>query len=153
MVALKRSVGSVMYYETEDALDDGGYVVMLKTNGKVAKCTADTQPFGINYMSTKHPITGTAQANVKVGIITEGVAEVQYNLADTDSDINIGDLVGTLGANAAGTVKKLQLDTTDAGTLANSLKCIVGVALESVSAPASGTKTGKLKVLLRIARP
>ena len=148
MGALKRQVGSIWYAETDDALDDSGYVLMLKTTGNVAKCTAGVQPIGVNYMSTKNPITESAESGVRVGIVSDGVAEVQYNLGDGDDDIAIGDLVGTKDANAAGTVKKLTLDTTDAGTLANSLKCIVGVALESATAPG----TGKIKVLLRLGR-
>lgn len=125
--------------ECTDALDDEGYVLALATTGKVAKCAAGGSAYGVNYKSTKHQVTGVAEANKQVAIVNGNKkAYVQFAIASTDSDVDIGDLVGMTGANAAGCVK--QQTAAD--------RTLVGVALEAHAAPGAGTDTGKILVRL-----
>jgi len=135
--------GKFISFECEDALDDHGYVLYLKSNGKVAKCAAGAVPIGVNFKDTKNPITGTAEEDRNVPVQLDGVADVMYYLAAGDDDISIGDLV-MAHQSQAGYITKY---TTDQDS-----KLIVGIALESATAPAEGTKTGHIKVLLRCGR-
>jgi len=137
--------------ECTDALDDEGYVLMLASTGKVAKCTAGSPAYGIAYKSTKNPVTGTAEANKQVAIVrAPKEAYVQYNNGGGET-IAIGDLVSSKGANAAGTCKKHASTAwpgtwaaATAETISDEDAMIVGIALEAKTASTSG----KLKVLL-----
>ena len=98
-------------------------------------------------------------------VVLHGVAYVQYEIG-VGEDIKPGDWVGMKGAHSAGRVTKfVEGDTetawADAYDAANAEQItdeiigvireydlVVGVALEAVDAPAEGTKTGLLKVLL-----
>jgi len=136
-------------FECTDALDDEGYVLALGSNGKVSKCAAGAQPFGIALKDTKNPITETAEANKQVAVIFSGVVRVQY---DTDANaIAIGDRVATKGVATAGCVQKFvprdiaaTFADTDVEAAIDELKTIVGIALESAAA----NTRGKIKVLL-----
>jgi len=157
---------AMVSYKCTDALDDKGYVLQINSDGTVSKCAAGTRPFGVAYKDTKNPITDVAEANRYVPVILHGVALVRYNLASTDPSIAIGDWVGMKGANAAGEVKKfVEGDTTTAWpatyaastaetitdeiiTVIREYDLVVGIALEAVSAPATGTKQGRMKVLI-----
>ena len=142
--------------ECTDALDDEGYVLALASTGKVAKCAAGGAVYGIAYKSTKNPVSGTAEANKPVAIVRKPKkAKVQIRLANTDSDIAIGDLVSTVGVGASGYAKKHAATAwpatwanTTAETISDEFAAIVGIALEAFTAPGSGTKTGKIEVLL-----
>lgn len=138
--------------ECTDALDDEGYILGYPgSDGKVAKCLADSPVYGVAYKSTKHPVTGTAEANKEVAIVRQPkIAYVQYNNGVGET-IAIGDLVSTKGANAAGTCKKhastahvtpLVVATEEA--IDDEFAMIVGIALEAKAADTSG----KLKCLL-----
>jgi len=107
-MTLKREEGEIWHAVCDDALDDEGYVLAWSatTPGNVRKCPSNTRPLGVAYKSTKNPITGTAESGKSVGIVDAGVAMVRYNLASTDSDIEIGDPVSVKNANEAGAVKK-----------------------------------------------
>jgi len=138
-------------FECTDALDDEGYVLALGSNGKVSKCAAGAQPFGVAFKDTKDPITETPEANKQVAVICSGVVKVQY--ATDANAIAIGDRVATKGVATAGCVKKFiprdiaaTFADTDVEAAIDELKTIVGIALES--APANST--GKIKVALRL---
>lgn len=62
-------------FVAEDAIPNAGYVLMKGTadqvvgkNLKVKLNDGNTEPIGISYTSTKHPVTGIATANVQVGV-------------------------------------------------------------------------------------
>ena len=62
-----------------DALADEGYVLMLASTGKVAKCTAGSPVYGVAFADTKNKVTGTAEAEKPVAILKAGSkAKVQY---------------------------------------------------------------------------
>ena len=168
-MSLVRHVGSIWYAITDDALDDKGYVLSLLSTGHVHKAAAGEIPVGVAFKSTKDPISDTAASGVEVGIVSEGVAEVQYYLEAGDSNIAIGDLVMAHQSQAGYITKYTEDDTTTAWpatyaaataeTITDEIiaasrksKYIVGVALEAVTAPGSGSITGTIKVVLRSGR-
>ena len=142
--------------ECDVALDDEGYVLQLESTGHVTKCAVGGKAYGVAFKSTKHPVTGVAQANKQVAIVrAPKKAMVQYNLSNTDTDIVIGDWVSMKAAEATGQVKKhegtvLSTDPTKAEVDAfhAEAEMIVGKALEGVVKPGAGNKIGKLEVLL-----
>ena len=147
-------------YICDDAIEDYGYVLTLKTTGNVGLCAADGAAFGVAYMSTKEKKgmeLGNAIAGEPVAVVQgpRRYAYVRYNLASTDDAISITNLVSMKGANAPGCVKRhaatANPDTYLAATadvILDEYKTIVGIAMEAVAAPLSGSKTGVLKVLL-----
>jgi len=83
---------------TEEALDDAGYVLTHKdavVAGNVNKVdTAGEAPVGVNFMSTKNPVTGVATADVKVAILDEGDAWVKLEPNATRAeDIVVDDYI------------------------------------------------------------
>jgi len=58
-------------FEAEEALDNSGYVMIFGTTVSQVLKAQDDSDFilGFAYMSTKNPITGTAEADKQVGII------------------------------------------------------------------------------------
>jgi len=142
--------------ECTDALDAEGYVLALATTGKVAKCAAGGKAYGVAYKSTKHPVTGTAQSNKQVAIIkAPKKANVLYAIASTENDVAIGDLVSMKGATVAGKVTRHEptawpgtYAAATAETISDENSMIVGIALEAVTAPGSGTLEGLMEVQL-----
>jgi len=138
--------------ECTDALDDEGYILGYpNANGQVAKCPANGAVYGVAYKSTKHPITGDAEANKQVAIVhAPKIAYLQFNNGAGET-IAVGDLLSTKGANAAGTCKKhastawpATYSASTAETISDEFSMIVGIALE-----AKGENTsGKVKCLL-----
>ena len=131
----------LIYMKCTDALDAAGYVLELVSAGTVQKASSGAIPFGVAAKSTKDPISGTAQANQYVAILRRGVVNVK--LSSSNSAINIGNYVGTAGN---GLVDKVTIDTSSVSNFYNSLKKIVGIALESKAANSGGT----IKVLLTL---
>lgn len=83
-------------FVAEDAIPNAGYVLMPGTadqttglNLKVKLNNGSTEPIGIAYTSTKHPVTGVAQSGVQVGVtaLIEGT-EVEVPLVDTNAEIS-----------------------------------------------------------------
>ena len=132
--------GNLISMKCTDALDAAGYILKLTDENTVAKCGANDLPFGVALTSTKDPITGTAQSNQYVSIVTEGIVEVK--LSDSNAAISVGDYIGV---TTGGVADKVTIDTTDVSTLAASYKKIIGIALEDADANSGGT----IKVLLR----
>lgn len=138
-MALAHKPGTMLSFKCTDALDEKGYVLALADDGTVHKCAVGARYFGVAFKDTKNPITDSAEDNRNVPVIVDGVAYVQYEIG-AGEDIKPGDYVTMENAHSAGKVTVF----TDGGN--ESL--IVGIALEAVDAPAAGTKTGLLKVLL-----
>ncbi len=132
-MSIKRLPTELVYAITDDGLDDKGYVLTIDpSTGHVKKATKDDVPFGIAASSTKNPVTGEVESGVEVAIIpvrTGFVVKVK-KATGTGKSIAIGDYVG-VDADTAGTVAKLTIDTTDASTLLDGLKKVVGIALEA----------------------
>ncbi|KXH76251.1 MAG: hypothetical protein AM326_03055 [Candidatus Thorarchaeota archaeon SMTZ-45] len=124
--------------ECSDALDAEGYVLgMPDANGIVAKCAADAQVYGVAQKSTKHPITGTAEADKEVGVLrAPKFAMVQYNNGVGET-ISVGSLLSMKGANAAGCCREHSWTTWAAGT-GTERKTLVGIALEAKAQSTSG---------------
>jgi len=126
--------GLVQTFITEDALDSAGYVLTFgATAGKVKKCDEDDVVVGFAFTSTKDPISGTATANVPVGVIMKrsGIV-VNLLLEDDNQAISYGDpLCPTSDANEKGKVD-LKDGANETGTL-------VAYALESKNADSGGT--------------
>jgi len=157
-MSLVYSPGTLVSFECDDALDDVGYVMYLKSTGHIGKCAAGAVPIGVNFKDTKNRITEVAESGRQVPVQMDGVAVVQYYLAAGDDDINAGDLV-MAHQSQPGYVTKFTEDDlsatfSDTETEAAIKKSmyIVGIALEGAAAPASGSTTGKIKVLLRCGR-
>lgn len=83
-------------FVAEDAIPNAGYVLMPGTadqttglNLKVKLNNGSTEPIGIAYTSTKHPVTGVAQSGVQVGVtaLIEGT-EIEVPLVDTNAEIS-----------------------------------------------------------------
>ena len=83
-------------FVAEDAIPNAGYVLMPGTadqtaglNLKVKLNNGSTEPIGIAYTSTKHPVTGVAQSGVQVGVtaLIEGT-EVEVPLVDTNAEFS-----------------------------------------------------------------
>lgn len=83
-------------FVAEDAIPNAGYVLMPGTadqtaglNLKVKLNNGNTEPIGIAYTSTKHPVTGVAQSGVQVGVaaLIEGT-EIEVPLVDTNAAIS-----------------------------------------------------------------
>ena len=133
---------ALLNYKTEDALDDYGYVMMLNTSTGNAKKHdgSAVRPLGIALQSTESKFSpGTYESNVYVAIQYTGIALVK--LSSSNSAITIGDYIGPV---TGGVADKLTLDTTDASSLLDSLKKVIGIALESKAENAGG----HIKVLL-----
>jgi len=126
-------------FESEDALDDSGYVLTFGTAaGKVKKATASDVVLGFAFASTKNPVTGTAEANKMVGVIKprRGIV-VRLRVtpkANRSTDIAVGDPV-VVDGTVAGTICH---DTDSSGPR-------VGYAREAVSASADPAD-GKIEV-------
>ncbi len=96
-------------FETEDALDNSGYVMTFGSGPKKAKkaTSASTAILGFAFMSTKNPITGTPESGVMVGIIKPRrgiVVDVPVTpKANRATDIEYGDVIVVDDA-VAGTV-------------------------------------------------
>ncbi len=83
-------------FVAEDAIPNAGYVLMPGTadqtaglNPKVKLNDGNTEPIGIAYTSTKHPVTGVAQSGVQVGVtaLIEGT-EVEVPLLANNAKIS-----------------------------------------------------------------
>ena len=83
-------------FVAEDAIPNAGYILMPGTanqtaglNLKVKLNDGNTEPIGIAYTSTKHPVTGVAQSGVQVGVaaLIEGT-EVEVPLVDANAEIS-----------------------------------------------------------------
>lgn len=146
----------VWYALTNDALDDGGYVMMLTSDGTVSLCTADSMAIGVAYKSTKDAISGTATADVEVPIVSHCTQmKVKVEVDNTDTGIAIGDVISMKGANTAGYAHLHVPQTytnpaTDAEVTEgfDELKTIVGVALAAVASPGSGSTQTDINCLL-----
>lgn len=119
-------------FVAEDAIPNAGYVLMPGTadqtpglNLKVKLNNGSTEPIGIAYTSTKHPVTGVAQSGVQVGVaaLIEGT-EVEVPLVDDNAKISQWDAIEIA---AGGKVDKKD----DAGW-------ILGRALEAKEATTGG---------------
>ena len=164
-MAIVHLPGTMVSFKCTDALDDKGYVLKLNDDGTVSLCGSYEVPFGVAFKDTKNPITETPEANRNVPVIVSGVAYVQYEIGPGE-DIVPGCLVGMKAAHSPGRVTRFvdgdtvtawadAYDATNAETITDEIitvireyKYVVGVALEKVDAPAEGTKTGMVKVLL-----
>lgn len=97
--------GQVIAYTATTAITYPGTLLKgTATADTVDTCGAGEEPIGFAFTSTKHPVTGTATADVKVGVhalIPGQVIEVP--LLATNAQIAIGDTVET---TAGGTVDK-----------------------------------------------
>jgi hypothetical protein len=88
-------------FVAEDAIPNAGYVLMPGTadqtpglNLKVKLNDGNTEPIGIAYTSTKHPVTGIAQSGVQVGVaaLIEGT-EIEVPLVDANAKISQWDAI------------------------------------------------------------
>lgn len=82
----------------EDALDDEGYVITLTGAAVAGGCQkadgAGDPPVGLNLMSTKNPVTGDAEADKKITIVTEGLAWAKLSPnANRSATISVGEWV------------------------------------------------------------
>lgn len=149
----------LLYYDLKDGTDvqARGTVLTLESTGKVDTCQATERPFGVAYKTTEDPLydpdltghTSQYESGVEIAIVREGKVVVPYHT--TDAAISIGDIVGVKGTPTAGKVCKFDPtdypSSYDASTLATIMDeqgYVVGIALESASASA----TGELEVLL-----
>jgi len=126
-------------FETEDALDDSGYVMTFGSGaGKAKKAGASDVILGFAFASTKNPITGTAEANKMVGIVKPRRGIVMRlkvtPKANRNTNISIGDPV-VVDDVAAGTICH---DDDSAGKR-------VGYAREAIAADADPAD-GKIEV-------
>ena len=126
-------------FESEDALDDSGYVMTFgSAAGKVKKAGASDVILGFAFASTKNPITGTAEANKMVGIVKPRRGIVMRlkvtPAANRATAIAIGDEV-VVDDVAAGTICQV---TDSAGPR-------VGYAREALAADADPAD-GKIEV-------
>jgi hypothetical protein len=144
-----REVGEIFYVKLADntSLDDSGYVLKFDAaNGVADVAGAGEAPFAVNQKSTADPqnptsfLTGS-QLPEGIPVFRDGMAELQ--LVSNNSAINVGDPVGTA---AGGKVNKINISTADVGSLYNSLKSLVGIAMEAKNANSGG----KILVDLRI---
>ena len=87
---------SISHLLLKDAIPNAGYVLMPGTadqtaglNLKVKLNNGSTEPIGIAYTSTKHPVTGVAQSGVQVGVaaLIEGT-EIEVPLVDNNAEIS-----------------------------------------------------------------
>ncbi|RLF28106.1 MAG: hypothetical protein DRN14_04605 [Thermoplasmata archaeon] len=131
-MTIQRLPHEPLYAVCDDALDDTGYVLALDTStGHVKKATSSDVPFGVNIVSTKNPITNEAETDVEVSVVPVRSGYI-VKVKKEASAISAGDYVAV--GSEAGKVAKMTIDTTDAGTLLDSLKKIVGIALEDAAA-------------------
>lgn len=119
-------------FVAEDAIPNAGYVLMPGTadqtaglNLKVKLNNGSTEPIGIAYTSTKHPVTGVPQSGVQVGVaaLIEGT-EIEVPLVSGNAKINQWDAIKIA---ADGKVDKK-----------NGAGWIIGRALEAKDASAGG---------------
>ena len=119
-------------FVAEDAIPNAGYVLMPGTanqtpglNLKVKLNNGSTEPIGIAYTSTKHPVTGVAQSGVQVGVaaLIEGT-EIEVPVVANNAKITQWDAIEIA---AGGKVDKKD----GAGW-------IIGRALEAKDAAAGG---------------
>ena len=119
-------------FVAEDAIPNAGYVLMPGTadqtpglNLKVKLNDGNTEPIGIAYTSTKHPVTGVPQSGVQVGVaaLIEGT-EIEVPLGSGNAKINQWDAIKIA---ADGKVDKK-----------NGAGWIIGRALEAKDASAGG---------------
>jgi len=126
----------VVAFTAHEAILDAGYVLALNTDGEVALCGAGAKPMGVSFKSTYNEASGSAEADVKVGVIMlrPGVI-VNVRLLATNAGIDEGDLLET---TAGGTVD-----------LKSGAGYVVGMALEARAGNAGGTAaTAYIKCLL-----
>lgn len=88
-------------YVAEDAIPNAGYVLMAGTadqvagfNLKVKLNDGNSEPVGIAYTSTKHPVTGIPQVNTQIGVtaLIEGT-EVEVPIVDDNVKISQWDAI------------------------------------------------------------
>lgn len=119
----------VIAFTTATAISyPGTLIASTATANTVDVCGAGTEPIGYAFTTTKNPVTGTATADVKVGVgalIPGQIIEVP--LLATNAAIAIGDEVET---TAAGTVD-----------LKSGAGWIVGQALAAAATNAGATAT------------
>jgi|WetSurMetagenome_2_1015567.scaffolds.fasta_scaffold781188_2 hypothetical protein len=86
----------IAYTASEAITYPGTLVKSTSTSLTVALCDNGEEPIGYAFTSTKHPVTGVATADVKVGIgaLIEGQV-LEIPLLATNAAIVIGDLVET----------------------------------------------------------
>lgn len=131
MVALTSSGGLandalVIPFTAHEAIVDAGYVLTVNSDGEMALCGAGEQPMGISFKSTYNEASGSAEANVKVGVIMMRPGTiVNVRLLATNAAIDEGNLLET---TAGGTVD-----------LKSGAGFVVGVALEARAQNAGGT--------------
>jgi len=123
---------SVISLETEVALDSPGYVLTLgSTAGTVTKVPADSgrdKVVGVALTDSKD-IDGTAQSDVKVGVIVQRGTVVYLKLDDNNLEISVNDPL-CVDASVDGVVDKRDGATNTADAIA--------IALEAKSANAGG---------------
>jgi len=84
MSAQVRLAEEYWYAVCEDALDDYGYILEAgATTGNVKKHDGTGKVLGVNFKSTKNPITLTAEASKSVAIIDEGTVWVKCGTSHT----------------------------------------------------------------------
>jgi len=119
-------------FVAEDAIPNAGYVLMPGTadqtaglNLKVKLNNGSTEPIGIAFTSTKHPVTGVAQSGVQVGVtaLIEGT-EIEVPLVDTNAAISQW--------------KEIQVAAGGKVDAKNGAGWIIGRALEAKDASAGG---------------
>lgn len=87
----------VIAYTASEAINYPGMLLKATSTSKtVALCDNAEEPIGYAFTSTKHPVTGVAAADVKVGVgaLIEGQI-IEVPLLATNAAIAIGDLVET----------------------------------------------------------
>lgn len=126
----------VVAFTAHEAIVDAGYVLAVNSDGEMALCGAGAQPHGISFKSTYNEASGSAEADVKVGVIMLRPGTiVNVKLLATNVAIDEGDLLETA---AGGTVDK----KSGAGY-------IVGVAIQARAENAGGTAaTSFIKCML-----
>jgi len=161
-MAVKRYVGEPWHAICDDALEDSGFILVLKSDGHVGKAAADDMPIGVNIKSTEDPFKeGSYLSGVRVGIVSEGIVMVKLDSANVE--IKPGDFLRSKGGGLADkwsekdttTAWPASYDAAVAETITDEIiaasrysRAILGVALESKSAGSGG----KIKVLLRLGR-
>lgn len=131
-------------FEAEEALDDSGYVLIFgSTVGQVLKAQDDSDfILGFGYMSTKNPISGTAEADKEVGVIKPRNGLVIRVPLTPKANRTTAIIVGSELA-VDDVVNGTVCHVTDTGTLR------VGYAREACLATAD-TTDGKIEVEVKV---
>lgn len=139
----------LLYFKLKDgvSINKEGLVLTIEDDGAgspvVDLVNNNEIPCGVALKTTEDPLNpGTYLAGVPIAVVRRGVAKVAVSVAAADTaGISVGDvLVVPTTVDVPGHVKR---GTPTAGK-------IVGIALEPVAKPSSGTVTKVIKALLTL---